>query len=77
MYKRQVLSFSNNGAPFPKGYKKEHFIQFNKESKKGTGSGGYYLNEIATSFNNPDWEFHNDPKGNKSGLTFKFKIHEG
>ncbi len=72
-----VLSFSNNGAPFPKGYKKEHFIQFNKESKKGTGSGGYYLNEIATSFNNPDWEFHNDPKGNKSGLTFKFKIHEG
>ena len=78
-----LLSFSNNGKLFPSGYEKKHFIQNGKESKKGTGSGGYYLNDIAISFENPDWEFITDSKEKSDNFMptltykFKFKIYEG
>ncbi len=78
-----VLSFSNNGVKLPKKYEKKHFIQSGKESEKGTGSGGYYLNDIATSFENPDWEFITDSEEISDNFApaltykFKFKIYEG
>ena len=78
-----LLSFSNNGKLFPSRYEKKHFIQNGKESKKGTGSGGYYLNDIATSFENPDWEFITNSEEKSDNFVpaltykFKFKIYEG
>jgi type I restriction enzyme M protein len=78
-----ILSFSNNGAKLQKRYEKKHFIKLGKKSSKGTGSGGFYLNDIATSFGNPDWEFIIDSKEKLDNFTpsltykFKFKIYEG
>ena len=78
-----LLSFCNNGKLFPSGYEKKDFIEKEKESEKGTGSGGYYLNDIATSFENPDWEFITNSEEKSDNFVpaltykFKFKIYEG
>lgn len=53
-----VMEVQNNGIPFPRKFGKEQYIQefVTSHDERGQGIGGHQVNEIATYFENEDWE---------------------
>lgn len=51
------IEIRNNGKPFPKNFDKAKFITKYRTTGTGlsSGLGGFYIHQIASYFNNPDW----------------------
>lgn len=72
-----LLVIKDNGVGFPKNFTKEKFIQKYKTSnnKKGSGLGGFHIDQIAARFNNTDWKLNlNKDPIFKVEFVFNFEI---
>ncbi len=70
-----IIEFKNNGMPFSKNFTKEMFIEKHRTtySDRGSGLGGFHINQIATYFGNPDWDLKLDKEAYYP-VIFRFKF---